>query len=188
MATTTSIAPVSISVFNFWLGGAHLKSHELRSMKCNSFGNPSRLTVRRKSSQRNANQKLIVCSELNESRGGGGNFVAGFVLGGALFGTVAYIFAPRIRKAILNEDEHGFRRPRRLPYYDEGLVYDERLNNPKQTLSQKIGQLNAAIDTAIDRMYSRFKGGNHMPSVPTENKPEEATMCQVNKLSSLSGY
>ncbi|KAI8565289.1 hypothetical protein RHMOL_Rhmol03G0247200 [Rhododendron molle] len=137
MAATTGIAPVSIS------GGAHLKSHELRSMKCNSFGNPSRLTVRRKSSLRNANQKLTVRAELNESRGRGGNFVAGFVLGGALFGTVAYIFAPR---------------------------------NRKQTLSQKIGQLNAAIDTAIERMYSRFKGGNHMPPVPTENKPEEATM------------
>ncbi|KAH7854660.1 hypothetical protein Vadar_016553 [Vaccinium darrowii] len=166
---TTSIAPVSIT------GGAHLKSHKFRSMKCNTFGNPSRLTIPRKSSRRNANQKLIARAELNESRGGGGNFVAGFVLGGALFGTLAYAFAPQIRKAILNEDEHGFRRPRRLPYYDEGLVYDDRLENPKQNLSSKIRELSAAIDIAIDRMYSRLKGSNHMPTVPTENKPEEAT-------------
>lgn len=28
--------------------------------------------------------------------GGGGNFLAGFLLGGAVFGTVAYIFAPQV--------------------------------------------------------------------------------------------
>lgn len=30
------------------------------------------------------------------SRGGGGDFVAGFLLGGAVFGTLAYIFAPQV--------------------------------------------------------------------------------------------
>lgn len=28
--------------------------------------------------------------------GGGGDFVAGFLLGGAVFGTLAYIFAPQV--------------------------------------------------------------------------------------------
>lgn len=30
------------------------------------------------------------------SGGGGGDFVAGFLLGGALFGAAAYIFAPQV--------------------------------------------------------------------------------------------
>jgi hypothetical protein len=29
-------------------------------------------------------------------RSGGGDFVAGFLLGGAVFGTLAYIFAPQV--------------------------------------------------------------------------------------------
>jgi hypothetical protein len=36
----------------------------------------------------------VTCSD--GSRGGGGDFVAGFVLGGAIFGTLAYIFAPQV--------------------------------------------------------------------------------------------
>lgn len=29
-------------------------------------------------------------------RGSGGDFIAGFILGGAVFGAVAYIFAPQV--------------------------------------------------------------------------------------------
>lgn len=35
-----------------------------------------------------------VCSK--GSQGGGGDFIAGFLLGGAVFGTLAYIFAPQV--------------------------------------------------------------------------------------------
>lgn len=37
---------------------------------------------------------LRICSDANS--GGGGDFVAGFLLGGAVFGTLAYIFAPQV--------------------------------------------------------------------------------------------
>lgn len=37
---------------------------------------------------------LRICSDA--SSGGGGDFVAGFLLGGAVFGTLAYIFAPQV--------------------------------------------------------------------------------------------
>lgn len=36
--------------------------------------------------------------DLFRSRRGGGDFVAGFLLGGALFGAAAYIFAPQVMK------------------------------------------------------------------------------------------
>ena len=35
-----------------------------------------------------------ICSD--GSRGGGNDFAAGFLLGGAVFGTLAYIFAPQV--------------------------------------------------------------------------------------------
>ncbi|XP_042484805.1 uncharacterized protein LOC122065081 [Macadamia integrifolia] len=100
-------------------------------------------------------------------RGGGGDFIAGFFLGGALFGTLAYIFAPQIRRAVLNEDEYGFRRARRPIYYDEGL------EKTRQTLNAKISQLNSAIDN----VSSRLRGGKNVVNEPMENDAEvEATM------------
>ncbi|KAJ9678402.1 hypothetical protein PVL29_020549 [Vitis rotundifolia] len=148
------------------ISGSHLKAHELWSTKPNSFGKTPRLTIQRKSN-RNV-RKLSVCAEHNGgNRGGGGDFVAGFLLGGAVFGTLAYVFAPQIRRSLLNEDEYGFRRAKRPMYYDEGL------EKTRQTLNAKISQLNSAIDN----VSSRLRGGNSSPSVPIETDPEvEATM------------
>ncbi|KAL7230293.1 hypothetical protein ACSBR2_008738 [Camellia fascicularis] len=159
LSMATSIASASIS------GGVHLKSRELWSTKCHSLGNTSRLAIQRKSNQPGFSRKLFVCAEHNDSRGGGGDFVAGFLLGGALFGTLAYIFAPQIRRSLLNEDEYGFQRAKRPIYYDEGLEKTRQLN-------AKISQLNSAIDN----VSSRLRGGNNMPPVPIESDPEEATM------------
>ncbi|XP_052180310.1 uncharacterized protein LOC127793577 isoform X2 [Diospyros lotus] len=150
----------------FTSGGACLRSDELWSRKCNSIGDTSRLTVYKKSNKQPTKHKLSVCAEYNDHRGGGGDFVAGFLLGGAIFGTLAYVFAPQIRRSLLNEDEYGFRRAKRpIYYYDEGL-------ETRQTLNAKISQLNSAIDN----VSSRLRGGNNMPPVPIETDPEEATM------------
>ncbi|KAI0529100.1 hypothetical protein KFK09_001646 [Dendrobium nobile] len=85
------------------------------------------------------------------SRGGVGDFLAGFLLGGAVFGTLAYVFAPQIRRSLLNEDESGFQRAQRPIYYDNGL------EKTRQTLNTKISQLNSAIDN----VSSRLRGGNN---------------------------
>ncbi|KAK6794787.1 hypothetical protein RDI58_008240 [Solanum bulbocastanum] len=106
----------------------------------------------------------------SDQRGGGGHggdFVAGFLLGGAIFGTLGYIFAPQIRRSLLNEDEYGFRKAKRPMYY-----YDEGLEKTRQTLNNKLDQLNSAID----KVSSGLRGGNKMPSVPVESDAEEATM------------
>ncbi|KAJ6792109.1 Uncharacterized protein M6B38_242140 [Iris pallida] len=55
----------------------------------------------------------------------------GFLFGGAVFGTLAYVFAPQIRRSVLNEDESGFRKAKRPVYYDEGL------EKTRQTLNAK---------------------------------------------------
>ncbi|KAL3040079.1 hypothetical protein AAZX31_01G219700 [Glycine max] len=148
----TCFAPFSVS------GG----SHELWLTK--RVG--PKLTVQRRSNlviKRNHTSSISA-----EYRGGGGgDFVAGFLLGGAVFGTLAYIFAPQIRRSLLNEDEYGFRKAKRPIYYDEGL------ERTRQTLNEKIGQLNSAIDN----VSSRLRGGNNVPAAKIESDPEvEATM------------
>ncbi|XP_038902580.1 uncharacterized protein LOC120089235 [Benincasa hispida] len=147
------------------VSGGLIKASDLSS-KSISFGQAPKLAIQRKSSR--TNQKLSVRAEYNDGdRSGGGDFVAGFLLGGAVFGTLAYIFAPQIRRSLLNEDEYGFRRAKRPIYYDEGL------EKTRQTLNAKISQLNSAIDN----VSSRLRGGNNTPAVPVEADPEiEATM------------
>ncbi|GMH28187.1 hypothetical protein Nepgr_030030 [Nepenthes gracilis] len=156
MATSLAAVPIS--------GGSHLKTRELSFLKSSSFVRTSRNAIHRKSNQLFINRKLAVCAEHNTgSRRGGGDFIAGFLLGGALFGTLAYVFAPQIRRSLLNEDEYGFRRAKRPIYYD-----DEGLEKTRQTLNAKLSQLNAAIDN----VSSRLRGGNNVPSVPIETDPE----------------
>ncbi|KAL5101878.1 hypothetical protein RYX36_006205 [Vicia faba] len=112
----TSFAPLSISV-----GGSHLKSSELFSAKRNSSLAGPKLLIQRKSNIVNRRSPTSpVRAEYRDNReSGGGELVASFLLGGAIFGTLAFVFAPQIRRTVLNEDEHGFRRARRPIYYDD---------------------------------------------------------------------
>ncbi|XP_071732136.1 uncharacterized protein [Rutidosis leptorrhynchoides] len=161
MAATTIISPASVSV------QSSLKGNDSWSGKSCIFGNTSTLTHQRKPNLQRTQRKLAVCAEYNDrSGGGGGDFAAGFLIGGALCGTLAYIFAPQIRRSLLNEDEYGFRRAKRPIYYDEGL------EKTRQTLNAKITQLNSAIDN----VSSRLRGGNNASRVPIETDLEEATM------------
>ncbi|XP_020581270.1 uncharacterized protein LOC110025250 isoform X2 [Phalaenopsis equestris] len=164
MATSSAILSVA--------GGVHFGACGLQSNKLKSLiGHQSQLSMHRSSKQPNKLQKLSVQAEYGDgSRGGGGDFLAGFLLGGALFGTLAYVFAPQIRRSILNEDESGFRRAKRPIYY-----YDDGLEKTRQTLNAKISQLNSAIDN----VSSRLRGGNNNTPAPEliETDPEvEATL------------
>ncbi|KAK4256031.1 hypothetical protein QN277_008950 [Acacia crassicarpa] len=156
----TSFAPISIS------GGCHLKPRELWLNNPNSLRVSPKLAAQRKSKLLRRNRNSTIRAEYRDNGSGGGDFVAGFLLGGAIFGTLAFTFAPQIRRSLLNEDEHGFRKARRPIYYDEGLEWTLALN-------EKIGQLNSAIDN----VSSRLRGGNKAPAMPVENDPEvEATL------------
>ncbi|KAI4322003.1 hypothetical protein L6164_021729 [Bauhinia variegata] len=157
-------APVSVS------GGSHLKGRELWLTKRGSLVAP-KLTVQRKSNLVSRKRSSSICADYREGgRGRGGDFVAGFLLGGAVFGTVAYIFAPQIRRTLLNEDEYGFRRARRPIYYNE----DEGLERTRRTLNEKIRQLNSAIDNVSSRL--RGRSINNAPAAKVESDPEvEAT-------------
>ncbi|KAK8712167.1 hypothetical protein V6N13_147414 [Hibiscus sabdariffa] len=151
------LSPVSIS------GGSHLKAHEVWFPKYSTFGKRPSLAVPRKPVT-SKYQFSVSAQYRDRSRGGGSEFAAGFLLGGAIFGTLGYIFAPQIRRSLLNEDEYGFRKAKRPIYYEEGL------EKTRETLNEKINQLNAAIDNVSSRLRG---GGNNTPTVPAETDPEK---------------
>ncbi|PAN39590.1 hypothetical protein PAHAL_7G254200 [Panicum hallii] len=119
---------------------------------------------------------------MSEDSKGGGGFLAGFLIGGAIFGTLGYVFAPQISRALdslLDEngqdsesDETGLRRvpgPRRGQYYDEGL------EKTRQTLGDKISQLNLAIDKAASRL-KRVPGNVENEAVIDETEIEISSL------------
>ncbi|OAY77134.1 hypothetical protein ACMD2_07033 [Ananas comosus] len=123
----------------------------------------SQLAISQSLTKSNHRRNVSVRAEFSDgSRGGGGDFVAGFLLGGAVFGTLAYVFAPQIRKSVLNENEDGFRKAKRPLYYDEGL------EKTRQTLNDKISQLNSAIDN----VSSRLRRAKNVETEPAETESE----------------
>mmetsp|Transcript_17625 Transcript_17625/g.57013 ORF Transcript_17625/g.57013 Transcript_17625/m.57013 type:complete len:160 (-) Transcript_17625:246-725(-) len=85
-----------------------------------------------------AQRRVAVKAERGSSSGG--SFVGGFLLGGAVFGALGFLFAPEISKRILGEDKRLA-----IPKFlddDDG----SRLEVTRQSLNDKIAQLNEAID------------------------------------------
>ncbi|KAG6482581.1 uncharacterized protein LOC122017955 isoform X2 [Zingiber officinale] len=157
MATATSFATP------FFTGG--LQSKKVKSL----IAHQTQLALPQKSKLLQSCRSLSVCAKYSDDSGsGGGDFIAGFLLGGAIFGTLAYVFAPQIRRSLLNEDEHGFRKARRPIYYEEGLGLEET----RQTLNAKIKQLN----NAIDNVASRLRGGGKVAEPAEADSEFEASV------------
>ncbi|RLM64237.1 uncharacterized protein C2845_PM16G18270 [Panicum miliaceum] len=116
-----------------------------------------------------------------DSKGGGG-FLAGFLIGGAIFGTLGYVFAPQISRtldSLLDEngqdsesDETGLQR---VPGPQRGQYYDEGLEKTRQTLGDKISQLNLAIDKAASRL-KRVTGNVENEAVVDETEIEISSL------------
>ncbi|CAM6121899.1 unnamed protein product [Calypogeia fissa] len=94
-------------------------------------------------------RQFVVSAEYRRG-GGAGDFVAGFLLGGVIFGAIGYLIAPVVNKTIAaveketQDDEEVEGPPKKLPKYvedEEGLEQSTR-----KSLNEKIAQLNAAID------------------------------------------
>lgn len=93
-----------------------------------------------------------------------GDFVAGLVLGGAIFGTLGYVFAPQISRSLMSIDKSMFtleeaeewwlRRKLPKPLYDE-----KDLEITRKSLTDKIDKLNAAID----HVAAQLKAGQNPP-------------------------
>eukprot|EP01026_Neomeris_dumetosa_P056600 TRINITY_DN5180_c0_g1_i10.p3 TRINITY_DN5180_c0_g1~~TRINITY_DN5180_c0_g1_i10.p3 ORF type:complete len:137 (+),score=25.46 TRINITY_DN5180_c0_g1_i10:45-455(+) len=88
---------------------------------------------------RRLRQRARVVSIRADRDGSGGSFMSGFVFGGVIFGTLGFLFAPQISRALLNEEQKL-----RLPRWLEEEEKDPEAT--KQKLFDKIDQLNEAID------------------------------------------
>ncbi|CAK9137041.1 unnamed protein product [Ilex paraguariensis] len=77
-----------------------------------------------------------------------GIFVGGFVLGGIVVGTLGCVYAPQISKALAGADRKDLMR--KLPKF----IYDEEkaLEKTRKILTDKIAQLNSAIDDVSSQL------------------------------------
>ncbi|RAL46955.1 unnamed protein product [Cuscuta campestris] len=159
MATGLAFSPIS--------GPAQVKTRGAWSAKSASLEKTPSLRIPRKSIHRRTNN-LSVRALYNENRGGGGGeFISGFLLGGAIFGALGYVFSPQIRRSFFDEHESEFPKATRPIYYDDGLERN------RETLDEKIRKLNSVIEN----ISSRLRGGRKMPPpIPSEVDPEEATV------------
>lgn len=85
-----------------------------------------------------------------ESRSGDG-FLAGFVVGGVVFGALGFLFAPAISKALLGPDDR-LKMPR---FLDDATPKDPA--QMKQDLIDKIAQLNSSIDDVTEQLKAQGK-------------------------------
>ncbi|CAA0840358.1 expressed protein localized to the inner membrane of the chloroplast [Striga hermonthica] len=79
-----------------------------------------------------------------------GIFVGGFVLGGIVVGALGCVYAPQISKALTGADTKELMR--KLPKF----IYDEEkaLEKQRKKLSEKIEQLNLAIDNISNQLMT----------------------------------
>ncbi|KAK9269829.1 hypothetical protein L1049_025402 [Liquidambar formosana] len=79
-----------------------------------------------------------------------GIFVGGFVLGGIIVGTLGCVYAPQISKVLAGADRKDLMR--KLPKF----IYDEEkaLEKTRKILTEKIAQLNSAIDDVSAQLRS----------------------------------
>ncbi|KAK9748463.1 hypothetical protein RND81_02G059400 [Saponaria officinalis] len=107
---------------------------------------------------RKAAQKLLVVQAAysdGERPNNAGMFVGGFILGGLVVGTLASVYAPQISKALAGADKKDLMR--RLPkfIYDEEKALEFRAwQRTRKILTEKIEQLNSAIDNVSSQLRS----------------------------------
>ncbi|CAK8569200.1 unnamed protein product [Lathyrus sativus] len=99
-------------------------------------------------------------------------FVGGFILGGLIVGTLGCVYAPQISNAITGTDRKELMR--KLPKF----IYDEEkaLEKTRKVLSNKIEQLNSAIDEISSQLRS---GDSPNKVAPNKVAPNRVTPNRV---------
>ncbi|CAL1355283.1 unnamed protein product [Linum trigynum] len=99
-----------------------------------------------------------------ERSGSTGIFIGGFVLGGLIVGALGCVYAPQISKALAGADRKDLMR--KLPKF----IYDEEkaLEKTRKILTDKIAQLNSAIDDVSSQLRSE-----DAPKEDTSVNPDE---------------
>ncbi|KAG9146477.1 hypothetical protein Leryth_011769 [Lithospermum erythrorhizon] len=112
----------------------------------------SSLSLRNAKKSSISRRPLTVQADYSGGRGSNdaGAFVGGFILGGLIVGTLGCVFAPQVSKALAGTDKKEIMR--KLPKF----IYDEEkaLEKQRKKLSEKIEQLNTAIDEISNQLRS----------------------------------
>ncbi|KAF3324814.1 hypothetical protein FCM35_KLT10971 [Carex littledalei] len=144
----------------------------------NSGGKASSAYLPRMQINQKGRRNLAVCARRDSS--GGGEFLTGFVLGGAIFGALTYYYAPQIRRVVERENEHGFKIPKIENFSSDVYFYDdedEGLEKTRDMLNSKIKQLNTAIDNVSTRLKenvaARFKSVTSKTPPPPGRPPKD---------------
>ncbi|KAL9238082.1 hypothetical protein vseg_012555 [Gypsophila vaccaria] len=134
---------------SFLSSGFSLKSVDV------GFLCPTKLRFTALHTRKTAQSPLVI--QATYSDGGrpnnAGAFVGGFILGGLVVGTLASVYAPQISKALADADMPDKKDlMRKLPKF----IYDEEkaLERTRRILTEKIEQLNSAIDDVSSQLRS----------------------------------
>ncbi|KAL6838874.1 hypothetical protein ACP4OV_031310 [Aristida adscensionis] len=159
-------------------GATNTSAFGYKNNKLNSKRGRLQIAIPSSSEHTNNCRQLTICRAQSEDSKGGGGFLTGFLIGGAIFGTLGYVFAPQISRtldSLLDEngqdgesDETGLQRVARSR---NGRYYDEGLEKTRQTLGDKISQLNLAIDKAASRL-KRVTGSVENEAIKDETEVE----------------
>ncbi|KMZ72120.1 unknownprotein [Zostera marina] len=117
---------------------------------------------------KNNNTRVTICAAFRENRRSSNSaiFVGGFVLGGLIMVALGCVYAPQISKAMSQGKTESKDLMKKLPkfIYDEEKVLEKRRN----VLSDKIAQLNSAIDEASSQLQDNDESKNGAP-ITTDN-------------------
>ncbi|GAB2232432.1 hypothetical protein Droror1_Dr00011465 [Drosera rotundifolia] len=102
---------------------------------------------------RKTGKSLIVRAASSDGSGSGNAaaFVGGFILGGLVVGTLGCVYAPQISNALTGADRKELMRKLPKFIYDE----DKALEKTRKVLTEKIAQLNSAIDEVSTQLRSQ---------------------------------
>lgn len=136
-----------IIAFATFLLGSFLKPLDLclgSNTPANLSFSPNRQWKLQLSSSRRRPFKVHASNSEGGRANSAGFFVGGFVLGGIIVGTLGCVYAPQISKALAGAAADRKDLMRKLPKF----IYDEEkaLEKTRKILTEKIAQLNSAID------------------------------------------
>ncbi|CDP07270.1 unnamed protein product [Coffea canephora] len=129
--------------------GSSLKTLE----QCMGSTVPTNLSFGLRHSRKSSISKgvLTVRATYSDGRSSTGNlFLGGFILGGLVIGTLGCVYAPQISSALAGTDKKDLMRKLPKFIYDE----DKALEKQRKKLSEKIAQLNSAIDDVSNQLRS----------------------------------
>ncbi|KAG2376302.1 uncharacterized protein HKW66_Vig0155440 [Vigna angularis] len=102
----------------------------------------------------------------------GSIFVGGFVLGGLIVGALGCIYAPQISMAIAGADRKDLMRKLPKFVYDE----DKALEKTRKVLTEKIAQLNSAIDGVSAQLRSDVSPNEDPDELAVNSEEMEASV------------